>query len=85
MAPMGTAFTTHPCGIPDCHTSVSETKLMCAYHWSKVPQGLGRELTMSWLSWRKNGTTRLWDEYVQLRELAIEGVEKWLDEQRSKP
>lgn len=82
---VGTSFGQHPCAVDDCHIQVSGSKLMCTYHWSKVPEPLRYELGQAWQSWRLNRTPRGHREYVEMRDEAILGVEALLAEQRKQP
>lgn len=65
----------HECALDGCHTQISASRLMCAYHWFKVPAELRREVTSAWTIWRKFRADASWKEYVHVRELAIEAVE----------
>lgn len=66
----------HECALPDCHTQVSPSRMMCAYHWFKVPAELRRDVLERWNLWsRFHGETN-WQEYIHARELAVEAVEE---------
>lgn len=66
----------HQCAVEDCVIQVSQSRLMCAYHWFKVPAELRREVSSLWTSWLKFHGQRTWDQYMQVRELAVAAVEE---------
>lgn len=71
----GNSLGQHECAIEDCHIQVSASRLMCAYHWFKVPAELRREVTGSWTIWRKFHGDHALEKYEHVRGLAIEAVE----------
>lgn len=65
----------HQCAVADCYIVVSQSRLMCAYHWFKVPAELRREVSHLYTTWLKHRGDTMWHEYAAARDQAIEAVE----------
>lgn len=71
----GISMGQHECAATGCHTEISVHKLMCAYHWFKVPPDLRREVSASYQVYRAyRGSRTARDRYFAVREQAIEAL-----------
>lgn len=65
----------HECAVTDCHIQVSLSRLMCQYHWIKVPNRLRREVNELYTSWLKHHGQTGREQYLAARDQAIQAVE----------
>lgn len=64
----------HLCAAPGCAIEVTTHKLMCTYHWFKVPAHLRREVTGRYQTYRLHPGPLSRKQYFEARALAVDEV-----------
>jgi len=70
----GVSMGQHLCAAPGCSMTITKHRLMCAYHWFKVPPLLRDEVTTRYNVYRVHPGPYAWQQYTAARERAIDEV-----------
>lgn len=63
------------CPIGGCGRTVRPGHLMCAPHWREVPTSLRTQVWGAWRAFQRSSSDADWDQYMHLREKALEHFE----------
>lgn len=66
----------HDCAVTACRAEIPSSRLMCVYHWSKLPEWLRAEVQAKWVTWLKYRGTTARAEYEQARDEAVAHIEE---------
>jgi hypothetical protein len=62
---------THKCPVKDCLSLVDRKYLMCPQHWALLPKPLQQAV---WISWREVNKDKIYHNYREARQNAIDHV-----------